>query len=179
MRRPLLPLVPLALVAGILACGTPSPHAGQQEPTVPPRGDAPAEPADGEEEEAPIAASAVPPAVREAAAGLAGGHAIASWELEGGEDDEASYEATWTLEGREHEAVFTAAGALLGLEEVIEREAVPAAVRATADRTFPGEKTTFHRKMIVVWEVEAGVAPGSHEILVSPNGATWDDDDED
>ncbi len=90
------------------------------------------------------------------------------------------YEAEWKVDGREHEVKVTADGSLVELEEEVDAQSVPAAVRKAASQAFPkSAKLTFEKKMIVLYEVEAKVDGKEREVLISPSGQVHDEHDDD
>ncbi len=90
------------------------------------------------------------------------------------------YEAEWMVDGREHEAKVTADGSLVELEEEVDAQSVPAAVRKAASKAFPkSAKLTFEKKTIVLYEVEAKVDGKEREVLISPSGQVHDEHDDD
>ena len=128
----------------------------------------------------------VPQPAREALMKLAGKAKIIKAERDM-EHGVPVYEAEWVAGGSKREAVVTADGALLEIEETIPAEQLPAAVRAVVAKHFPGhEQVTVEKKMIIVYEIEAKVDGYEKELLVFPTGRVHeepddhhDDDDED
>lgn len=119
---------------------------------------------------------ALPPAARDALVRLAGDARITEVEQEG----EGLYEAEWKVGGREHEAVVTADGTLVELEEEIEPAAAPPAVRQLiAERFGPDAAVEVERLTVYLYEIEGrGV-----ELIVTPTGQVRgseadDEDDE-
>lgn len=89
------------------------------------------------------------------------------------------YEASWHVDGLEHEAAVTAAGELIEREEEVPSAQVPAVVRAIAIAKLPQSTSIkFVKLMNGNYEAEAG----EHEVVVTPDGREVggdDDDDED
>ena len=89
------------------------------------------------------------------------------------------YEASWYVDGLEHEASVTAAGELIEREEEVPSSQVPAVVRALAIAKLPQSTSIkFVKLMNGNYEAEAG----EHEIVVTPDGrlvGSGDDDEDD
>ncbi len=123
---------------------------------------------DGDEEKIPL--DQVPVKAREALLKHARGATITEVEREK-ERGVVLYEAQWKADGREHEAKVTASGELVELEEEVDPNQVPAAVKATAAEKFPaGAKLEYEKKMIVLYEIEAKIDGKEREVLISPTG---------
>lgn len=87
------------------------------------------------------------------------------------DDDEVLYEASWLVDGNEHEVLVTAAGDLVEQTETLKEDAVPAAVREEAKEEFPDAKAIeYERRTIVVYEIEVKVDGKERELLLSPTG---------
>lgn len=86
------------------------------------------------------------------------------------------YEASWHVDGLEHEAAVTAAGELVEREEEVPSAQVPAVVRAVAIAKLPQSTSVkFVKLMNGNYEIEAG----DRELVVTPEGREVDDDDDD
>lgn len=131
----------------------------------------------------------VPEAARMALMKLAGNAPITEVECEK-EHGMVFYEAEWAIDGREIEAKVTAGGDLVEMEEPVDAADVPEAVRAVAEKRFPGSATIKYEKVtIVLYEIEAKVGDKKKEITVLPTGQVFgkghngkedkDDDDDD
>ena len=101
------------------------------------------------------------------------------------DDDEREimlYEATWKVDGVEHEATVTAAGDLVETEQAVTGDAVPKPVAAAVKAFGKSSKIKIVQKMIVVYELEMLVDGKEKEVLVLPSGQrveveTADEDD--
>lgn len=112
----------------------------------------------------------VPEAARAALMKLAGNAPITEVECEK-EHGMVFYEAEWAIDGREIEAKVTAGGDLVEMEEPVDAADVPEAVRAVAEKRFPGSATIKYEKVtIVLYEIEAKVGDKKKEITVLPTG---------
>ena len=121
----------------------------------------------------------VPEPARAALLKLAGGATINKAEREK-EHGVVVYEAEWTARGIQHEAVVTADGTLIEIEEIIPVEKAPTAVRAAIAKHFgPNAKVVVERKMIVVYEIETRIDGKEKELLVFPTGRVHEDHGDD
>ncbi|MEZ6061585.1 MAG: hypothetical protein R3C19_14660 [Planctomycetaceae bacterium] len=121
---------------------------------------------DEDEDEQSVSLESIPAAVRSALGKLADGNSIESVEREK-HDGRVQFEATWTVDGIEHEAAVTADGILIELQEAVAADTVPEAVRRISGRHFDGrESLEFERKLIAAYEVEND----EQEILLTPTG---------
>ena len=118
--------------------------------------------------------STIPRAASAALQREAGGAKIEKVEREGD-----LYEASWHVDGLEHEAAVTAAGELIEREQEVPAAQVPAVVRAAAIAKLPQSTSIkFVKLMNGNWEAEAE----EYEVLITPEGRLvdhGDDDDED
>jgi len=115
--------------------------------------------------------TSIPPAASAALQRAAGGAQIEEIDREGD-----LYEASWHVNGLEHEAAVTAAGELVEREEEVPSELVPPPVRAVAVAKSPqATNVKFVKLLNGNYEVEAG----DHEVTVSPDGREVGDDDDD
>jgi len=123
-----------------------------------------------EEEEQAIPLEQVPAKAREALTKLAGGAPIIKVEMEK-ERAVVLYEATWKVNGQEGEAVVTADGVLVEMEQEVAASAMPAAVKDTANRLLPNaEGLEVVMKTVVMYEVEGKVAGKERKVMISPSG---------
>lgn len=112
----------------------------------------------------------VPEKAKAALMKLAGDNKILEVESEK-EHGVAVYEASWKVDGREVEAEVTGDGVLLELEEGVDAQDVPEAVRAAAEQSLAGaEKIHYEKHTVVVYEAEGRVNGKAKEITVSPTG---------
>lgn len=128
-----------------------------------------------------VAASAVdvPAAARQALQRLAGDAKLDDIEhsVEHGVD---VYEASWTVDGAEHEAEVTADGGIVEIEQSVKAEDVPEIVRRMATKHLPkGAEISYERKMIVVYSAEARVNGKEVEVELTALGQKYDDDEDD
>lgn len=134
---------------------------------------------DGDEQEEEISLDQMPPAARRAVMQYAGSHQIAKTTRERG-DGITFFEAEWIVDGREHEAKVTADGALVEMEEVVDPNEVPVAVKTVAANRFPADaEIEYDMKMIVLYEIEAEIDGKEIEVLVAPTGRVFEGDDDD
>ncbi len=100
---------------------------------------------------------------------LANGAAIdeVEQETEGGV---TVYEASWKVNGTEHEAEVLADGTLLEMEESIPTENAPAGVRDAITKHFGNAKVSVEKITIVMYEIEGKVDGKNKEIAVHPTG---------
>ena len=77
------------------------------------------------------------------------------------------YEASWYVDGLEHEASVTAAGELIEREEEVPSAQVPSIVRAVAIAKLP-QSTSIKFVKLMNGNYEAEV--GDHEVIVTPEG---------
>jgi len=81
------------------------------------------------------------------------------------------FETLWNLGGIKHEASVTSNGVLLNSEQVAAAESVPADVRRAAEAGLAGRgEISYERKLLVVFEAEAGAGKQKEELLLSPLG---------
>ncbi|MCA9148139.1 MAG: PepSY-like domain-containing protein [Planctomycetales bacterium] len=93
------------------------------------------------------------------------------------------YEASWKVNGVEHEASFDSSGELLETEATVAREAVPAAVLESVKQHMPANaECEFERKAVMLFSVAAIVDGKESELLIDPAGRLIElevaDDDE-
>ncbi len=128
-----------------------------------------------------VAWSDVPAVVQKVLSSMSKGAPIKEIEKET-KGDIVYYEGEWVVDGKEAEAVVTADGDLVELEEEVDASTVPARVRAVAEKEFgAGAKVEYEKILIVVYEMEARVDGKEKEIKVLPTGEIVgrdaDDDD--
>jgi hypothetical protein len=112
---------------------------------------------------------------------LAGDNKITEVEMEK-EHGIQVYEASWLVDGKKHEAEVTADGVLLELEESVDSDKVPEAVRTAAGKALPGDqKLRYEKHTIVLYEVKGKVDGKNKEIAINPGGkiAGQEEDDDD
>lgn len=125
----------------------------------------------------------IPAKARTALIKLAGDARITEMERER-EHGVVLYEAEWiTAQGREQEAVVTADGDLVEIEEEIDAKDVPPRVQAEVARLFPGAaRFEYEKVMIVAYEIEATVNGREREVLITTLGTVLghaDEEDDD
>ena len=122
----------------------------------------------------------IPAKARAALIKLAGDARITEMERER-EHGVVLYEAEWvTAQGREQEAVVTAEGDLVEIEEEVSAGDVPATVQAKVAKLFPGAaRFEYEKVMIVAYEIEATVDGREREVLVTTLGTVLGQADED
>lgn len=87
------------------------------------------------------------------------------------------YEAAWESEGIVREALVTASGDVVVLEEEIAANAAPRPVRQTAGKAFPkGAKLRFEKRTVILYEVEAEIDGKESHIIVAPTGQRFDEE---
>ena len=95
-----------------------------------------------------------------------------------------AYEASWHVGGLEREAVVSASGELVKMEEEVPSTQVPPAVRAAAIiKLANAQSMKFVKLQSGNFEVEAMVDGKEHEVTLAPDGrdvrGDADDDDDD
>jgi uncharacterized membrane protein YkoI len=126
-----------------------------------------------------IALDQLPVAAREALIQLAGGATITEVEQEN-KHGMALYEAEWKVNGHEAEAVVTADGHLVEMEEEIDASALPPNVAAVVAQQFPGATNIEYEKvMVTVYEIEAKINGVEKEIQVLATGKIIGQEEED
>lgn len=87
------------------------------------------------------------------------------------DDDVVLYEASWLVNGNEHEVLVTAGGDIVEQTETLNEDAVPAAVREEAQEEFPNATAIeYERRTIIVYEIEVEQDGKERELLLSPTG---------
>ena len=128
---------------------------------------------DNEREEAgekTVKLAETPAAVQSSIKKAAGNAKIDEIEMES-DDGVTVYEASWKVNGVEHEVSVDSVGQVLETEHVVTGDAIPAAVKAVAAKHMPkGAKAEFEMKSVVLYSVEAMVGGKEVEILVDPAG---------
>jgi len=120
----------------------------------------------------------VPAAVREALLRLATGGQILEIERET-EDGAVLYEAEWVVNGHKTEGKVTASGDLVELEEKVDAEKVPTAVKTVVAQEFPAGATVQYEKvMVVFYEAEGKVDGREKEVLITAMGKLVGQEDE-
>ena len=123
-----------------------------------------------EQDEEKLTMEQLPPRVKEAVQKLVGTDPIEEIEKER-EHGIVVYEVEWTVNGKGREAEFTADGDLLELEEEVNADEVPAAVKQAAAKALGKTLAVkFERKTIILYEAEAKVDGKEREVLVFPTG---------
>jgi len=86
----------------------------------------------------------------------------------------ARYEASWeTVAGVRIDALVTQAGALLEIEEQMQADQVPIAVRQAAQQAAGASTSlTFEKKTVVLYEVKFQKAGGQHELVLTADGCS-------
>lgn len=113
----------------------------------------------------------VPPAVQAALARLAGAQPLDELEVEE-QDGRTVWEAEWSVDGVEHEAELLADGTVLEHEYAVPVAAVPAAVRAAAERGLGSDDVAYEVCMVTLYEAEVG----DRELLLLPDGEVLEDE---
>lgn len=81
------------------------------------------------------------------------------------------YEASWKVNGVEHEVSVDSAGEVLETEHVVSQDAVPVAVRSAVAKHLPrGKSPEFELKSVILYSVEAMVGSDEVELLIDPAG---------
>jgi hypothetical protein len=120
----------------------------------------------------------IPAKAREALKELAGKNEIVKVEAEK-ERGVQVYEAAWMAGGVKHEAEVTEDGVLLEMEEGVQPEAIPAAVKAAAEKALPGApKIIYEKHTVVFYEVKGKVNGKTKELSISPTGKKTADEEE-
>lgn len=137
---------------------------------------------DNEQEDAQVVAfDKLPAAARDALIKRASGAKVGEVTMED-EDGVKVYEASWEVNGVEHEAEVTEHGDTVATEQIVDLDSAPKAVQKAAKKAFPkGTKLKVELKTIVLYEVEAEIDGQEQEVLVAPTGQRVEidhDDDE-
>ncbi len=112
----------------------------------------------------------VPSEGRRAIRQAAGDHKITSVSLKR-DWDATVYEASWQIDGREHEITVTADGTVVEHNSEIKMSDVPHPVQATIAQLFSKRtKMTVEKKTILVYEVEAMIHGKEKTVLLSATG---------
>jgi hypothetical protein len=89
------------------------------------------------------------------------------------------YEGSWAGPTGNVDALVTASGDLVEIEEVIAADKVPAAVRAVAEKEAGKDaKLTFEKKTMVLYEVHFKKGDKEREILFTPDGRRYHEEGE-
>ncbi|MBI5865327.1 MAG: PepSY-like domain-containing protein [Planctomycetes bacterium] len=136
-----------------------------------PHGEEDAERAKADEQEREVKEAEVPPPALAALKKLAGEAKIAEFaeEIEHGGK---FYEGSWKVAGGTGmDALVTATGALVELEEEVKAEQVPAAVFAAVKKAAgPDAKLFCEKKTMILYEVKFSKGEERHELLYTPDG---------
>lgn len=145
-------------------------------------------PQDKEEEDDRIVKfSDIPSPAQSALKKAAGSATIAKIEIDTN-DSVTIYEASWNVDGIEHEASVDPTGSLLETENSVRESDVPQLVRDAASKFRKnGVDVSFEKKTVVLYSVEMVVDGDEKELLLDPAGRQIEfevdndpeDDDED
>lgn len=129
----------------------------------------------------------VPKAALDALKALAGKAAFTEL-AEETEHGHTFYEGSWTGPNGNVDALVTASGDLVELEEITPSDKVPASVRAEAAKTAGDAKVEFEKKTMVLYEIHYKKDGKGHEMIFTPDARQYheepaakdeDDDDDD
>lgn len=122
------------------------------------------------DQERKVTEAEVPPAALTALKRLAGGAATTAF-AEETERGNRYYEASWKTPDGTVDALVTAAGDLVEIEEVVPADKVPAAVRGVIEKEGGKDaKPTFEKKTLVLYEAHFKKGDKTLEIIVTPDG---------
>jgi hypothetical protein len=141
------------LLGGLIAFAQDKPNQGEQERTV------------GEAE--------VPKPALDALRKLAGNAVIKEFaeEIEHGH---TFYEGSWTGPDGNVDALVTASGDLVEIEEVIPADKLPGAVRSEAENMAGKDaKVTFEKKTLLMYEFHFKKDGKGHEVILTPDGRRY------
>ncbi len=122
------------------------------------------------EQERSVKEAEVPPAALAALKKLAAGAAITEFaeEIEHGQK---YYEGSWKGPNGNIDALVTAVGDLVELEEVVPAENVPGPVRVEAQKDAGKDaKLMWEKKTVVMYEVHFKKNGKGHEMILTPDG---------
>jgi hypothetical protein len=125
--------------------------------------------AEGEQERA-VTEAQVPNAALEALKRLAGKAAITAFaeEIEHGH---MFYEGSWAGAAGNVDALVTASGDLVEIEETVPADRVPPAVRAEIDKAADrGAAVTWEKKTLIMYEAHFRRADRAQELILTPDG---------
>ena len=132
-----------------------------------------------EETERRVAAADLPAAARTALEKLAGGRTITAF-AEEVEYGHTFYEASWSgASGKNVDALVTASGDLVEIEERVDEGDIPSAVLAAA-RAAAGRDTEvgFEKKTMVLYEAKFHKGDRLHEVLLTPDARRVEEETE-
>ncbi|MFO0971961.1 MAG: hypothetical protein U1A27_00780 [Phycisphaerae bacterium] len=126
-----------------------------------------------EEKERVVKESDVPPAAMAALKRLAGAAKITQVQEEI-EHGHTFYEGQWQGADGTIDALVTASGDLVEIEEIVSSDKVPAAVRAAATKAAGGDaKLVFEKKTAVYYETHFKKNGRGRELVFCPTGDTF------
>jgi len=131
-----------------------------------------------EESERKVEEKEVPKAALEALKKLAGGAALTEFseEIEHGS---TFYEGSWKGPHGKVDALVTADGDLVEIEEAVPGDAVPKAVKAASEKLAGKDaEMRFEKKTVVLYEVKFKKGERRHEVVLTPDGRTQEHEDE-
>lgn len=132
-----------------------------------------------EEQERKVKENEVPKLALDALKKIAGTATIVGFEEET-EHGQKVYEASWTGAGGKMEALVTASGDLMEIEELVSADKVPAAVRTAAEKDAGKDApVAFEKKTTVLYEAKFKKGDKSHELLLTPTGDRYEHEDGD
>ena len=129
-------------------------------------------------QEKKIQRSELPPAVEKAVAAQSHGATIRGFSQER-EKGQTYYEAEMTVNGKSKDVLMDASGAIVEVEEQVEMDTLPAAIRevlqakAGQGKILKVESVTKHDKL-VAYEAKVTTGGKKSEIQVGPDGKTLD-----
>jgi hypothetical protein len=123
-----------------------------------------------EEQERKVEEKDVPKAALDALKKLAGGAAITEFSEEV-EHGSKFYEGSWKGSRGKVDALVTADGDLVEIEETVSGDSVPKAVMAAAEKTAgKGAELRFEKKTLILYEVKFKKGDRKHELVLTPDG---------
>lgn len=129
-----------------------------------------AKPNEKDEQERKIKESEVPPPALAALKKLAGTATITQFEEEI-EHGDTFYEGSWKQASGKVDALVTAAGDLVEIEEIVPADAVPKVVLNAAQKAAGATAgLRFEKKTTVLYEVKFRKNDRRHEVVFSPTG---------
>jgi len=127
---------------------------------------------EGEEHERKVTEKQVPKPVLDALKKQSAGAPLTEIEEEN-EHGTTFYEAQWKGEHGRVEALVTATGDLVEIEEEIASERIPAAALAAAQKQAgAGASMRWEKKTQILYEVKFKKGDTYHELLLTPDGCT-------
>ena len=155
----------LALTGGIMAKGPPDKKGEAKERK-------------GGEKERQVEEKDVPKAALEALKKLAGGAALTKF-AEEVEHGSTFYEGSWKGTQGPVDALVTAAGDLVEIEEAVTIASVPKAVQAAAEKAAGKDaELRFEKKTLVLYEVKFKKGERKHELVLTPDGRQQEQEEE-